>query len=120
MLLKLRPTGLGSGAQALRHDSLGAQLASVLEHQGALGVRHMLIPGRGLVGGGREAGLDEFGVGGKAPRGPRPRVESERLTARRIDRVARRDEPLSCSALSSLNPAGWPLRGFPYLESPTK
>ena len=31
------------GAQALRHDSLGAQLAGVMKHQGGLGVRHKLI-----------------------------------------------------------------------------
>ena len=50
----------------------------------------------------------------------RRRVEIERITERRIGRVTRRDRAPLLSVLPSLNPAGWPLRGFPYLESPGK
>ena len=76
-----------------------------------------------LVGAGGEAGLDEFGVGGKPLTHmldqhasnftrPRLRVESERNTAHRIGGVlgVTSRPPLG---LPSQNPAGWPLRGFP-------
>jgi hypothetical protein len=103
----------------------GVAGSSRRSHQPVAVVLDLVNPvgaGRGLVGGGRKAGLDEFGVGGEAPThtldqhapnlGGRG-AESNRneITARRIGRVARCGQhpnahnPLCMSGLNTWNEA---------------